>query len=119
MASITTVLRLDKLNASGKAPLHFRVIKNRKVTNISLSISIEPKFWDDKNKRVKKSYPNSKRLNNTINRKYLEVEEQLLKLDTKDASFDVKMKWLHVYVPYFISLENIETETLAYLGRKV
>jgi hypothetical protein len=90
MASITIVLRKDKINRHSKAPLHFRIVKNRKVTNLSSGIYIDPKFWDDENKRVRKSYQNSQRLNNAIKGKYLDLEDELIKLDKEDVNFSLK-----------------------------
>lgn len=90
MASITKVLRTDKKNKEGKCPIHFRIIKNRKVTNLSTGISILEKYWDKEQKKIRSSYSNSKRVNSRLNSKYAEVESELLKEEEKDINFNVK-----------------------------
>ncbi|MGB1284798.1 MAG: Arm DNA-binding domain-containing protein, partial [Polaribacter sp.] len=42
MSSIKVVLRKDKINKTGVAPLYLRVIKDRKTKFISLSLKLEP-----------------------------------------------------------------------------
>jgi len=38
MASVQTVFRKDKINTKGEAPIHFSIIKNRKVTYVTSGI---------------------------------------------------------------------------------
>lgn len=52
MATVSIVLRNDVINKKGEAPINFFVIKDRKLTKVSTGILIDPKYWDDKNKRV-------------------------------------------------------------------
>ena len=54
MASVTIILRKDKLNKNtGKAPLYIRIIKNRKSKFLSLGIKIEPKYWNEEKLIIK------------------------------------------------------------------
>ena len=51
---------------------------------------IEGKFWDIKNKRVKKSHPNSVRLNNLIAQKLSEANNTLIDIVTENKKASVK-----------------------------
>lgn len=82
MASVVIVFRKDKKSAKGKVPIHLRIIKHRKISYISTGISIEEKYWDDKNNRIKSSYPKSERHNNYILNKYNELDNQVLLEET-------------------------------------
>ncbi|MEN0048848.1 MAG: site-specific integrase [Bacteroidota bacterium] len=86
MASIATVLRKDKLNKKGKAPIHFRIIKHRKTRYISSSVFIEPKYWDSKKEKVKSNHPNSNRLNSFLSNKFTELQDQVFEHETISKS---------------------------------
>ena len=87
MASIK-ILLWNKKNKEGKFPIAIRIIKDRKPSYIYVGHYIEESQWDDENKKVKKSHPNSNRLNNLIAKKLAEVHENLIELETdkKDTS---------------------------------
>ena len=56
MSSIKVVLRKDKIDKAGEAPLYLRVIKNRKTKFISLSVKLQPNEWDEVKQKVKKNH---------------------------------------------------------------
>lgn len=89
-SSIQLVLRKDKLNKKGTLPLYFRIIKNRKSTNIATGIRIEERFWDDQRKVVKTTHPNSVRMNNMLRTKETAILNSLLKTENKDLHVGVK-----------------------------
>jgi len=82
MATLSIVLRKDKINKKGKAPIHFRITKNRKNRYISASLMLEPKYWNENKERVKPNHPSSGRLNNYLRVKFTEVEKKVLELET-------------------------------------
>lgn len=77
MATVSIVFRKDKLNKSGKAPVHFRIIKDRKINYISSGILLLVNEWDEKNKKVKKSHANSARFNSFLANKFTELQDQV------------------------------------------
>lgn len=81
MASIK-VLLWKKKNKEGKYPLAIRIIKDRKPIYIYVGHYIAEDHWDEANQRVKKSHPNSTRLNNLIAQKLAEVNDKLIELET-------------------------------------
>ena len=83
MASVNVVLRKKK-NAKGLYPIAVRITKNRKSSYLSTGQYIEEKYWEAKTQRVKKSHPNSARLNNFILKKLAEANEKLLELETHE-----------------------------------
>ena len=82
MATVRLILKKDKLNKEGEAPLYIRIIKDRKAKFISLGIKIKPKDWNEKQSRVKKSHPNSQRMNNFLAHKVAEAEGIALEMET-------------------------------------
>ena len=66
MASIRVILKEDKINVEGEAPLYLRIIKDRKSKFITLGFKIKPEHWDKEKQEVKKANPNSARLNRLI-----------------------------------------------------
>jgi integrase len=82
MASVALVYRNDKLNKHNKAPIHFRIIKNRKIKYISSGVMLEVKYWDKKRNQVKPTHPNSNRLNSFLSNKYAEIQDQVLEFET-------------------------------------
>lgn len=89
MSTITAVLR-KKPNKQGLYPICVRIIKNRKPTFIYTKQYIELKDWDEKNRRVKKSHPNSTRLNNLISKKKSEANQIVLDDETQDSNLSTK-----------------------------
>lgn len=80
MATIKAVLRKKK-NAKGLYPIAIRITKNRKSSYISTGQYIDLKYWDERNQKVKKSHPNSGRLNNFIVKKLSVANEKMLEVE--------------------------------------
>jgi site-specific recombinase XerD len=83
-ATVNIVYRKDKPNKRGECPIHIRIIKNRKVFYISTGVSLSADFWDDQACKVKKSCPNSVRLNIALQSKLIKYKEEVLKAETTD-----------------------------------
>jgi len=82
MASVKIVLR-KKENKNGTYPLALRITKDRKSSFVHLGHHIQDTFWDEEKSRVKKSHPNSVRLNNLLSKKLTEAEDSLLDLEVQ------------------------------------
>jgi integrase/recombinase XerD len=87
MASVIIVFRKDKKTPKGKVPIHLRIIRHRKVSYISTGISIEEKFWDETNNKIKSTVKNSGRLNNYIQKKYSDLQNEILKINETPNSY--------------------------------
>jgi site-specific recombinase XerD len=81
MASIKIVLR-KKANKDGTLPLALRITKDRKTSFIHIGYSIKDNDWDKVNSCVKKSHPNSARLNNLLLKKLSEATNTALEVET-------------------------------------
>src|SRR5690606_22956773 len=90
MASIKTVLR-KKQNANGQCPIAVRITVNRRSSYLSTGQYIDAKHWDEKNQKVKKSHPNSTRLNNYISKKLSEANDKLLEVESEKDSFSAQI----------------------------
>jgi integrase len=84
MASLKIILR-KKAAPDGTYPLVIRITKDRKTSIISLGHYIDEKDWDEKNQRIKKSHPNSTRLNNMLSKKLSEVSDKFIELQTNNT----------------------------------
>lgn len=81
MATIKIVLR-KKQNKDGTYPLAIRITKDRKTSFIHIGKSLPEKDWDAVTQKVKKSHPNSTRLNNYLITKLAEANNSSLELET-------------------------------------
>jgi len=85
MSSITAVCRTNNVNKKNKYSLYIRIIKNRRTRFISLDVRLLPDEWDELEKKVQPSHPNSARLNEYIAKKLSQAEHIALKLYSMDA----------------------------------
>lgn len=90
MTSIAIVFRKDKLNARKEAPVHFRIIKNRKASYIASGIMIAPQQWNEKKSKVKLTHLNSARLNSYLSNKFTEIQDTVLQHETTSKSLTSK-----------------------------
>ncbi|WP_421825934.1 phage integrase SAM-like domain-containing protein [Larkinella sp.] len=83
-----------KANQDGTFPLAIRVTVDRKSSYIYLGQSLRESDWDALQQKVKKSHPNSTRLNNFILQKRAEANDKLLDMASqqKDVSSNVVRK---------------------------
>ncbi len=90
MASVKAVLYKYDKKSDGTSPLAIRISKNRKSRYIWLGQYILEKEWNADIQTVKKSHPNSKRLNNLILKKLSEANDTALEMETGNESVTVK-----------------------------
>jgi integrase/recombinase XerD len=86
MASVKVLMKMNKLNEKDLAPLYLRIIKNRKTKFISLGIYIKTTEWNFSEGKVRKSHPNSTRLNALIAKRISDAEGVAVELETKSKS---------------------------------
>lgn len=84
MASVKVCLRKRATSESTHAIL-IQIIMDRKKSIITLGHNVGLKDWDDENRVVKKSHPNSARLNNIISKKLAEVHSKLLDMEANNT----------------------------------
>ncbi len=90
MPTISIVLRTDRINKDGEAPINFFIIKDRKTTKIATGLKIDPKYWNAEKGKVKAGADNSARLNSFLHTKYTELEDQLLEQETTTKSLTTR-----------------------------
>jgi len=90
MASIKILLRKDKPNKEAKLPLIIKIIKDRKISIISLGVYLSPNEWDSIRQRVKKSHPNHQALNLFLVKKLTEANNKFLELETQKTNISAK-----------------------------
>lgn len=89
MASVSIVLR-KKIRKDGSYPIALRITKNRKSSYIYTGHNVLEKDWDKKKARVKKSHPNSARLNNLLVKKLTEADDVHLQIEAKEKIASAK-----------------------------
>jgi integrase/recombinase XerD len=112
MATVAIIYRTDKLNLNGLAPIHLRIIKDRKVNYITTGIMLPEKFWDEKNKKVKSGFPNSKRLNSFIANKYAELQDQVFEHETVSKSLTTRQLKEKIYGPKAVDFFSFADEVV-------
>ncbi len=87
MANVKVILRKE-VKKDGTSPLAIRITKDRKSSYIYLEYSIKEADWDKATQKVRKSHPNSGRLNNFLATKVAEAMNKSLEMETdkKDVS---------------------------------
>jgi len=90
MASIKLVLRTHQVDATNHSPLYIRIIKDRKTKFISAGVKLKESEWDEEKQRVKKSHPNSARMNAALMQKIADAEGQVADLERKKRSVSIK-----------------------------
>ena len=94
MATVKIVFRKDKTNLKGETPIHFRIIKNRKISYISSGFMVLESEWDDVNKKIKGKISNSKetaaRMNGMLYSKFSEIQNEVLYLETTEREISSK-----------------------------
>ena len=86
MASVQLVLVKHKIRKDGTIPIAVRIIKNRKPTYDFTGETVNPKDWNDVAKKVKRSHPNSVRLNNFLLKKLSEAHASVLEAESSDQN---------------------------------
>ncbi|MBT3423488.1 MAG: site-specific integrase [Bacteroidetes bacterium] len=90
MSSITKMFDFSRSNKEKKHPVIIRVIHARQVKQLMTSVWIQERDWDYNMQKVRKSHPNSTRLNEMIRKKYNEVEEIMAQLHIRKKSLKSK-----------------------------
>ncbi len=84
MAASAQITLRKKPNRIGLFPLAIRITKDRCSTYKHIGHYIDIEDWDDTNKLVRETHPNSKKLNELIEAKVEEANKGLISLQVKD-----------------------------------
>lgn len=90
MASIKLILRTHQADQTGHSPLYIRIIKDRKTKFITAGLKLKESDWDESKQRVKKSYPNSARMNAALAQKIADAEGQIADMERKVKTVSIK-----------------------------
>ena len=96
MASLAKIIRLDKTNKKGEAPVYFRIIKHRKVRYIASGVKLEAKYWNPKKEVVRSNHKNHKRLNSYLANKFTELQDKVFEFETISKSLSTSMLKEHI-----------------------
>lgn len=75
------ICRTDKTNKQGKSPLSIQFSHNGRRRRIATGLVVEPKFWDDKNQKIKPNCPNYIDLQYRLNEQMAMYEKKIRKLE--------------------------------------
>lgn len=89
MSTVKIVIR-QKPNSDGTLPLCLRVTKDRKSTFVHLGYAVNETDWDAAAQRVKKTHPNSARLNNLLIKKLADYTDKTLELEATKQDVTVR-----------------------------
>lgn len=100
MASSIRIILRKKPNKSGLYPITIRITKDRKSTYLYTGQYIDSKYWDEKNHSVRKTYPNSTRLNNLLISKLAEAHKTLIDLQSIKKAVSSKQIKEEITTPF-------------------
>jgi len=80
MATVKAVLRKKK-NPEGHYPIAIRITKDRKSSYLGTGQYVKEKYWDEKNRCVRKSHPNSNIINNFLITKVAEANKKVMEAE--------------------------------------
>lgn len=80
MASVTPILWKHEKNAAGHSPIWLRFADTHRTLYASLSVYINPRFWNDRKREVRKGHPNADQINALIATRLAEAEDERLRL---------------------------------------
>ncbi|MBK9284059.1 MAG: site-specific integrase [Sphingobacteriaceae bacterium] len=93
MITSKIVIRKQKKNSYNEAPLYLRITADRKAKFISLGISVNINYWDEKAQQVTRGHQNMQRINNFITTKLAEAQSMSLEAQSKERNVTAqKMK---------------------------
>jgi site-specific recombinase XerD len=90
MGTLSIKLRNDKINSKNEAPIHIRIVQNRRSSYISTGLKVPIKFWDNVNKRIKPGFPNAARMNNLIAKHFSDAQTKMLEEKINNRFVSVK-----------------------------
>ena len=80
--TVKIVLDERRAKKDGTFPIYLRLIHNLEIRNIPLNYSANHRDWNEKEKQVKNSYPNSVRVNFIFNKKLTAAKKVLAENDS-------------------------------------
>lgn len=89
MATTKVILRRERADNKGFAPLYLRITYQRRSAYISMQLDLPISKWDEMFNRVKPNYPNAQQINTWILKKQLELETEWLKAKRNNATIQV------------------------------
>lgn len=78
--TVRAVLKEEKINKAGEAPVYLRITKDRKPKYVAIGVQVKPQNWDKGLGQVKKAHPNMVRTNAFIAQKVAEASDVALDL---------------------------------------
>jgi len=119
MASVKVVLH-PRPKADGTLSLALRITKGTKSSYIFLGYSILREQWDPTHQKVKKTHPNSSRLNNLIAKKLAEASDAAIETEThrpESSSMAISQKLKPKVGASFFEQAELLLENLKSTGR--
>ena len=92
MSSIKIVIRKNKLRKDGTVPLALRISKDYKTNYSFVGIYIYEKDWDEVKGKVKRTHPNSQKINNFLLKKLTEANDISFEVNDRISSKEMKKK---------------------------
>ena len=110
MASVKVMIRKNKMKVDGTCPIILKISNNRCLTEKFIGHAVKPEDWDEIDRIVKKTHPNSVRINHLILKKITELSSIILDADNNDLHLtkkQIKHKVKHQNKSSFISGKNL------------
>jgi integrase/recombinase XerD len=90
MASVKVMIRRNKMKVDGTCPIILKISNNRCLTEKFIGHAVKPEDWDEIDRIVKKTHPNSVRINHLIAKKITEANAIMLDSESNDLNLTKK-----------------------------
>lgn len=90
MASVKLILRKNKPNKKGECPIMIQITHDRKSTEMSSTIYVEPGFWDERNEKVKSKHVQQIMLNAHLSQKKQKIGNLIIDWQLTGKSFTAR-----------------------------
>jgi hypothetical protein len=84
MATIKKVIRKDRVNTKGEAPILIRITTERKPIYHNTGERVYPAWWDESEEKVAAKHPNAKLINAKLDKLVSEIQAGLLKEELQE-----------------------------------
>ena len=112
MASSIRLILRKKPNKEGLFPLMIRIVKNRKANVIYTGHYIESQYWDEAERKIKKSHPNSVRLNNLLVKKLAQASDTVIELQSNHKEFSSRQIKKQIVSEYHKQDKDMQTKLI-------
>jgi Arm DNA-binding domain len=112
MVKLKTILDVRRAKAGGTYTILFRITNRKEVKYLPFGVSIFQNQWDEKSSSLSRRHPNASVLNESLSKRFYELQKVIVALEDSDGYSFEKLKLLLTPKPT-IALKLITFKTFS------